>query len=974
MTKEQPDRQQGALRVSRQIVYGVPALFGLFVAAIVFGLLLYAAHRERALSDLDLNRRSLAGIRADMDAMHVRAASWAEFTAHAVVMRPDLAADALENAKTLWPEAVISFYDRSGDVVRPPFPAVEHDTPPLPRSARPLVQDALLGNTVSGITVSRGFLALSSAAPVQGSDIRAVVVTVHLNSPTLRALRDAASADLAVFLFDDDGRTPAADSGTWTFTRNDPSEDRHLRAVLDTLPALKAEDHVFTLGDDDSTAFSTPLYDSLNIPAGLLIVAPLRAPDPMSPLPAAAGACIAGLAAASAALWLTLRYGNRVLNAVAATIKTIAENAAENDDFVYKGSWPPMLEASLRRAARTIKNCRIKAGVAETEKKRLEDILARSYREPLSAASVADGAESTLFDCAPVGVFRAAKNGRLIRVNAAFARLLGYDGPDMLLEEKFFFSDFHVHGDTDYFAVLAENGGGGTDAVLRRRNGEAGHYALFCFPSSNVSDIRDEVLEGFLLDNESETQILEIEQARKAAVEERNSLALFLASVCRRLQAYLLPTAREERGTESAASYVLNKPLPGQAVAENPHEKRLAERRQSLFPVRETLYDVYQFAMCEAFSDPPIDVPMDMEAFLQRFCSLSTFGLGVRDIALRCEAEAELLTRINGSAPLLRQALRNALLLVTHEMRGGLLRISVTRDPDENPAGNFILFSFAWSNYADPAYSEGLVPVFGFDADGRGDLCDFSPDFGAMENVEEQTLISYLIGKIGGFVRAAVFDDAVRCIDLSVPLRVYDAQVAGAAGYADFSLYAPGAVDSDPGFIALGDDRPTAGLYGLVDADDLIGGNDPNLHDADSGDTGLDILLADDNLNNRMLFSLFLRGTLHRITEARNGRECVEAFQRGHCDVVFMCMEMPIMDGYQATRVIRAFEADTGMEPTPVVAVTSYAMPEFKRQCRLAGCSDFLARPFSKTALFSLMDAFTRLKRSRSESAGNRTE
>jgi CheY-like chemotaxis protein len=118
-----------------------------------------------------------------------------------------------------------------------------------------------------------------------------------------------------------------------------------------------------------------------------------------------------------------------------------------------------------------------------------------------------------------------------------------------------------------------------------------------------------------------------------------------------------------------------------------------------------------------------------------------------------------------------------------------------------------------------------------------------------------------------------------------------------------------------------------------------------------------------------MLFSLFLRGTMHRITEARNGRECVEAFQRDRYDAVFMCMEMPIMDGYQATRVIRAFEADAGVEPTPIVAVSSYAMPEFKRRCLRAGCSEFLARPFSKAALFSLLDAFVQIRRGGNESA-----
>jgi CheY-like chemotaxis protein/PAS domain-containing protein len=985
MTKEQPSREPAALLVPKQLVYGVPALFSLSVAALVFALLLYAASNERAAAALAQSKQSLADIRAVMSMISARAASWAEFAARAVNTRPDLAGKALENAKTLWPEAVFSFFDRSGDAVSTSFPGLEHDTPPLPRTVRGLVQGALLGNAGAGITQSRGFLALSAACPVPGGDTRAVVVTVHLDSLTLRVLRDASSADLAVIPFDDNELTPSANNGAWTFTKNSPSGEQHLRAVLDSLPALRAEESSFTLGDDGLTACSTPLYDTLNDPVGLLIVAPLRAPDPVSPLLPALGACLAGVITAPAALRLSLFYSNRLLGGIAATVKHIAENAGNDDNFVYEGSWPAVLEDALRRAARELKSLRIRTRSAEEDKKRLEGILARRYREPLAEKPHFDPAGQLLFDYAPVGIFRASENGLLMRVNAAFARLLGYDSPDMLLEEKFFFSDFYARDNTDYLSILNENEGGGVNAVLRRRNGEIGHYSIFCFPAAGA-DSRDGMQEGFLLDNEDEAQIQEVERARRAIAEDHRAMALFLASICRRLQAYLLPTEREERGTGPAASYVQNASPSEQAAEDNLYEKRLAERRQSLFPVRETLYDVYQFAMSEAAADPPVDVPMDLETFLQRFCSLSTFGLGARDIALRCEAEEELLTRINGAAPLLRQALRNALLLVTNEMRGGLVRISVTRDPDEDPAAGFVLFSFAWSAYSDLGYSEGLVPVCSFDADAEGGNSDFSPDFGAMENADEQKLIAYLVGKIGGFVRVAVFDDEVRCIDISVPLRIGETQ---AADYACSSLYAPGAMDdaastarsprgrnythgaadNDPDFVPMGDDRPAAGLYGLVDPDDPNDGIGPDMHNAGSRGAGLNILMADDSLNNRMLFSLFLRGTMHRITEARNGRECVEAFQNGRYDAVFMCMEMPIMDGYQATRVIRAFEADAGMEPTPVVGVTSYAMPEFKRRCLLAGCSEFLARPFSKAALFSLLDAFVQIRRSRSENA-----
>ena len=142
------------------------------------------------------------------------------------------------------------------------------------------------------------------------------------------------------------------------------------------------------------------------------------------------------------------------------------------------------------------------------------------------------------------------------------------------------------------------------------------------------------------------------------------------------------------------------------------------------------------------------------------------------------------------------------------------------------------------------------------------------------------------------------------------------------------------------------------------------------MDDEDFGPEGsLDILLIDDSMNNRLLFSMFLRDTRHRIVEAHNGQEGLEAFQRQKFDVIFMDMEMPLMNGYQATRVIRALEADAGLPPTPIVAQTAHILPDFKYQCMLSGCSEFLAKPFSKSALLTMIQAFARLKREKLQAA-----
>ncbi len=111
------------------------------------------------------------------------------------------------------------------------------------------------------------------------------------------------------------------------------------------------------------------------------------------------------------------------------------------------------------------------------------------------------------------------------------------------------------------------------------------------------------------------------------------------------------------------------------------------------------------------------------------------------------------------------------------------------------------------------------------------------------------------------------------------------------------------------------------------------------------------VLLVDDSRENRELIRLLLaRQPLH-IDEATNGREAVELFERNEYDLVLMDIQMPIMDGYTATLMIRKTEGRDGRNRTPVVALTAHAYEEDIRRCSEAGCDDHIAKPFKKKAL-----------------------
>lgn len=111
------------------------------------------------------------------------------------------------------------------------------------------------------------------------------------------------------------------------------------------------------------------------------------------------------------------------------------------------------------------------------------------------------------------------------------------------------------------------------------------------------------------------------------------------------------------------------------------------------------------------------------------------------------------------------------------------------------------------------------------------------------------------------------------------------------------------------------------------------------------------ILLVDDNEDNRNLLCLYLRNTPFTLKTAVNGRDAVEMFKKTSFDIVFMDLEMPIMDGYEATRQFRKWEKTANLVATPIVALTAHAFVRFKNKCMAAGCSDYLTKPVRRNTL-----------------------
>jgi CheY-like chemotaxis protein len=116
-------------------------------------------------------------------------------------------------------------------------------------------------------------------------------------------------------------------------------------------------------------------------------------------------------------------------------------------------------------------------------------------------------------------------------------------------------------------------------------------------------------------------------------------------------------------------------------------------------------------------------------------------------------------------------------------------------------------------------------------------------------------------------------------------------------------------------------------------------------------DRPLKILLADDSADNRMLVEAYLKKTPYSLEMAENGKVAYDKFVAGQPDLILMDIQMPVLDGYGATRMIRRFEAQTGRAHTPVIALSASALDESIHRSLEAGCDLHVSKPVKRATL-----------------------
>jgi two-component system cell cycle response regulator DivK len=117
------------------------------------------------------------------------------------------------------------------------------------------------------------------------------------------------------------------------------------------------------------------------------------------------------------------------------------------------------------------------------------------------------------------------------------------------------------------------------------------------------------------------------------------------------------------------------------------------------------------------------------------------------------------------------------------------------------------------------------------------------------------------------------------------------------------------------------------------------------------------ILMVEDTEDNRQIVRDLMESVGYVLLEAHDGAAGIQMAGEHQPDLILMDIQLPVLDGYEATRRIKS---DPALKHIPIIAVTSYALSGDEAKTRAAGCDDYIAKPFSPRQLLVKINSFLR--------------
>jgi PAS domain S-box-containing protein len=513
----------------------------------------------------------------------------------------------------------------------------------------------------------------------------------------------------------------------------------------------------------------------------------------------------------------------------------------------------------------------------------------------------------TLIDTIPDYIYVKDRKGRLLVVNTALADLLGAASPDALLGK----TDFDCYPEELASAFWADDRAvmkSGEAMINREETNVDSRGAVNWVLTTKVplrdgqGDVMGLMGVGRIITSRKQAE-KEMEKARDAAQAANRAKGEFLANMSHEIRT---PLNGILGMTELALGTVLD-----------------AEQREYLEAVKSSgdsllgvINDILDFSKIDAGKLELSPVEFDLRRHLQEIVKLMRVPAELKGLRLGCSIAPEIPLLIEGDPARLRQVVLNLFGNAVKFTEHGEVALEVFKEA-ENEDGLTLHFVVRDTGIGVARPKQSVIFEAFAQADGSTTRRFGGTGLGL-------TISSRLVQLMGG--RIWVESEEARGSRFHFSARFRAVAIGRGQARRELSAAQPEPLGSGRSSVPQGRTR---------------------------------ILLAEDNAVNRAFMIRLLERHGYAVVVAVNGHEVLEALAEQRFDLVLMDIQMPGMDGLEATAAIRELEKDSG-EHIPVVALTAHALKGDRERCFNAGMDGYLSKPVDSAELFQLIDTFVR--------------
>jgi len=320
--------------------------------------------------------------------------------------------------------------------------------------------------------------------------------------------------------------------------------------------------------------------------------------------------------------------------------------------------------------------------------------------------------------------------------------------------------------------------------------------------------------------------------------------------------------------------------------------------------------DIFDFSKIEAGLLKLHLIDFNLLDMLEKICEELTIIARKKNLEIHCNIDKEVPIHLNGDPLRLRQILTNLISNAIKFTQQGTVTVTVKK------ASETLLFSVNDTGIGIPAEKQQFIFQRYFQA-------DTSPTRRSGAGLG-LAICKSLVKMMGGKIWFQSIENQGSTFYFSIPFQVARQQRGPIKLTTDLAA-ATTEVDAVPYKIPL---KPST------------------------------ILIAEDSSDNLLLLQFYLKNQPYLFDHAENGKIAVEKFKESHYDLVLMDLQMPVMDGWTAVKLMREWENDQKKSPAPIIALTAYVLPAEIQAALDAGCTHYLTKPINKQTLLETLSQF----------------